>query len=184
MSSLFSVSSWLLIIPYNSPLVLPNSWLPFINSSSSFHPLLPDLSLYVLPFIKPFLTFHKSSHCPWSIPSSKHQTLTSYITVAMPVCPRSVSCHPMGSMSFKALQAQPLPHCRSHDRSLSRETASSSAKTARRKTTGATQVGYQPHEIVMIMFFVLFPLALIFLISVLTQWWCICFGMFHNAHIH
>ncbi|XP_030260996.1 ensconsin isoform X4 [Sparus aurata] len=58
---------------------------------------------------------------------------------AMPVCPRSVSCHPMGSMSFKALQAQPLPHCRSHDRSLSKETASSSAKTARRKTTGATQ---------------------------------------------
>uniref|UniRef100_A0A671WA89 Ensconsin n=1 Tax=Sparus aurata TaxID=8175 RepID=A0A671WA89_SPAAU len=52
---------------------------------------------------------------------------------------QTVSCHPMGSMSFKALQAQPLPHCRSHDRSLSKETASSSAKTARRKTTGATQ---------------------------------------------
>ncbi|XP_034555504.1 ensconsin isoform X2 [Notolabrus celidotus] len=59
---------------------------------------------------------------------------------AMPVCPRSVSCHPMGSMSFKALQAQPLPHCRSHDRSLSRETASSSSKTqVRRRTTGTTQ---------------------------------------------
>ncbi|XP_041814485.1 ensconsin isoform X1 [Chelmon rostratus] len=58
---------------------------------------------------------------------------------AMPVCPRSVSCHPMGSMSFKALQAQPLPHCRSHDRSLSRETASSSSKTIRRRTTGTTQ---------------------------------------------
>ncbi|XP_038582214.1 ensconsin isoform X2 [Micropterus salmoides] len=57
---------------------------------------------------------------------------------AMPVCPRSVSCHPMGSMSFKALQAQPLPHCRSHERSLSRETASSSSKTARRRTTGTT----------------------------------------------
>uniref|UniRef100_UPI0037E919A2 ensconsin n=1 Tax=Semicossyphus pulcher TaxID=241346 RepID=UPI0037E919A2 len=58
---------------------------------------------------------------------------------AMPVCPRSVSCHPMGSMSFKALQAQPLPHCRSHDRSLSRETATSSTKTVRRRTTGTTQ---------------------------------------------
>ncbi|XP_044025775.1 ensconsin isoform X5 [Siniperca chuatsi] len=57
---------------------------------------------------------------------------------AMPVCPRSVSCHPMGSMSFKALQAQPLPHCRSHERSLSRETAASSSKTARRRTTGTT----------------------------------------------
>ncbi|CAJ1078237.1 ensconsin isoform X1 [Xyrichtys novacula] len=56
---------------------------------------------------------------------------------AMPVCPRSVSCHPTGSMSFKTLQAQPLPHCRSHDRSLSRETASSSSKTLRRKTTGS-----------------------------------------------
>ncbi|XP_067429460.1 ensconsin isoform X8 [Thunnus thynnus] len=55
---------------------------------------------------------------------------------AMPVCPRSVSCHPMGSMSFKALQAQPLPHCRSQERSLSRETASSSSTVARRRTTG------------------------------------------------
>ncbi|KAM8726566.1 ensconsin isoform 9-T9 [Acanthopagrus schlegelii] len=64
---------------------------------------------------------------------------------AMPVCPRSVSCHPMGSMSFKALQAQPLPHCRSHDRSLSRETASSSAKTARRKTTGTIQSKDRDH---------------------------------------
>ncbi|XP_041661481.1 ensconsin isoform X2 [Cheilinus undulatus] len=52
---------------------------------------------------------------------------------------QTVSCHPMGSMSFKALQAQPLPHCRSHDRSLSRETASSSSKTVRRRTTGTTQ---------------------------------------------
>ncbi|XP_070781779.1 ensconsin isoform X2 [Enoplosus armatus] len=51
---------------------------------------------------------------------------------------QTVSCHPMGSMSFKALQAQPLPHCRSHERSLSRETASSSSKTARRRTTGTT----------------------------------------------
>ncbi|CAJ1078226.1 ensconsin isoform X3 [Xyrichtys novacula] len=50
---------------------------------------------------------------------------------------QTVSCHPTGSMSFKTLQAQPLPHCRSHDRSLSRETASSSSKTLRRKTTGS-----------------------------------------------
>ncbi|XP_028253256.1 ensconsin isoform X2 [Parambassis ranga] len=58
---------------------------------------------------------------------------------AMPVCPRSVSCHPMGTMSFKALQAQPLPHCRSQDRSLSREMASSSSTIPRRRTTGTTQ---------------------------------------------
>ncbi|XP_029984291.1 ensconsin isoform X13 [Sphaeramia orbicularis] len=56
---------------------------------------------------------------------------------AMPVCPRSVSCHPMGSMSFKTLQAQPLPHCRSQERNLSRDAASSS--TPRRRTTGTTQ---------------------------------------------
>ncbi|CAI5683548.1 unnamed protein product [Oreochromis niloticus] len=58
---------------------------------------------------------------------------------AMPVCPRSVSCHPMGSMSFKALQAQPLPHCRSQERNLSRDAASSSLNTPRRRTTGTTQ---------------------------------------------
>ncbi|XP_058469364.1 ensconsin isoform X3 [Solea solea] len=59
---------------------------------------------------------------------------------AMPVCPRSVSCHPMGSVSFKVLQTQPLPHCRSHDRNLSRETASSSSTTTpRRRTTETTQ---------------------------------------------
>ncbi|XP_035472701.1 ensconsin isoform X8 [Scophthalmus maximus] len=58
---------------------------------------------------------------------------------AMPVCPRSVSCHPMGSMSFKALQAQPLPHCRSQERSLSRQTAPSSSTAPRRRTTGTTQ---------------------------------------------
>ncbi|XP_051816845.1 ensconsin isoform X3 [Acanthochromis polyacanthus] len=58
---------------------------------------------------------------------------------ALPVCPRSVSCHPMGSMSFKALQVAPLPHCRSHDRSLSRETASSSSTVPRRRTTGGIQ---------------------------------------------
>ncbi|KAM4633736.1 uncharacterized protein map7b [Polymixia lowei] len=55
---------------------------------------------------------------------------------AMPVCPRSVSCHPMGSVSFKALQAQPLPHHRSQDRSLGREATNSAA---RRRTTRATQ---------------------------------------------
>ncbi|XP_056872821.1 ensconsin isoform X2 [Takifugu flavidus] len=58
---------------------------------------------------------------------------------AIPVCPRSVSCQPMGSVSFKALQAQPLPHCRSQDRSLSRETVSSSSKNVRRRTTGSAQ---------------------------------------------
>ncbi|XP_041831610.1 ensconsin isoform X2 [Melanotaenia boesemani] len=52
---------------------------------------------------------------------------------------QTVSCHPMGSMSFKAIQAQPLPHCRSQERSLSRETASSSSTIPRRRTTGATQ---------------------------------------------
>ncbi|XP_054872051.1 ensconsin isoform X3 [Amphiprion ocellaris] len=48
---------------------------------------------------------------------------------------QTVSCHPMGSMSFKALQVAPLPHCRS----LSRETASSSSTVPRRRTTGGTQ---------------------------------------------
>uniref|UniRef100_A0A669BA75 Ensconsin n=1 Tax=Oreochromis niloticus TaxID=8128 RepID=A0A669BA75_ORENI len=52
---------------------------------------------------------------------------------------QSVSCHPMGSMSFKALQAQPLPHCRSQERNLSRDAASSSLNTPRRRTTGTTQ---------------------------------------------
>ncbi|TWW68957.1 Ensconsin Microtubule-associated protein 7 [Takifugu flavidus] len=51
----------------------------------------------------------------------------------------AVSCQPMGSVSFKALQAQPLPHCRSQDRSLSRETVSSSSKNVRRRTTGSAQ---------------------------------------------
>ncbi|XP_076025594.1 ensconsin isoform X2 [Genypterus blacodes] len=51
---------------------------------------------------------------------------------------QAVSCHPMGPISFKALQALPLPHCRSHERSLSREAASSFSAT-RRKTTGSTQ---------------------------------------------
>ncbi|CAG5928131.1 unnamed protein product [Menidia menidia] len=56
---------------------------------------------------------------------------------------QTVSCHPMGSMSFKALQAQPLPHCRSQERSLSRGTASSSSTALRRRTTGTAQ---QPKE--------------------------------------
>ncbi|XP_053744048.1 ensconsin isoform X10 [Synchiropus splendidus] len=55
----------------------------------------------------------------------------------------AVSCHPMGSMSFKALQAQPVPHCRSHDRSLSRETASSTS--TRRRTTGNPQPKKNEH---------------------------------------
>ncbi|KAM4522395.1 ensconsin isoform 3-T3 [Odontesthes bonariensis] len=58
---------------------------------------------------------------------------------ALPVCPRSVSCNPTGPMSFKALQAQPLPHCRSQERNLSRETAFSSSTTPRRRTTGTPQ---------------------------------------------
>ncbi|XP_072218076.1 ensconsin isoform X2 [Leuresthes tenuis] len=52
---------------------------------------------------------------------------------------QTVSCHPMGSMSFKALQAQPIPHCRSQERNLSRETAISSSTTPRRRTTGTMQ---------------------------------------------
>ncbi|TDH00330.1 hypothetical protein EPR50_G00187330 [Perca flavescens] len=64
---------------------------------------------------------------------------------AMPVCPRSVSCHPMGSMSFKALQAQPLPHCRSQERNLSRGAVSSTTTTARRRTTGNTQPKDRDH---------------------------------------
>ncbi|XP_075900684.1 ensconsin isoform X8 [Nelusetta ayraudi] len=53
---------------------------------------------------------------------------------------QAVSCHPMGSMSFKALQALPLPHCRSHERNLSREAASSKT-VVRRRTAGAAPVG-------------------------------------------
>ncbi|XP_014885235.1 ensconsin isoform X8 [Poecilia latipinna] len=58
---------------------------------------------------------------------------------AMPVCPRSVSCHPMGAVSFKTLQAQVLPHCRSQDRNLSREKASPASAATRRRTTGTMQ---------------------------------------------
>ncbi|XP_042177258.1 ensconsin isoform X4 [Oncorhynchus tshawytscha] len=51
-------------------------------------------------------------------------------TGAMPVCPRSVSCHPMGSMSFKSIQSQPLTVCRSQEPRLPRD------MTNRRRTTG------------------------------------------------
>lgn len=99
------------------------------------------------------------------------QPPTSYITVAMPVCPRSVSCHPMGSMSFKTLQAQPLPHCRSHERNLSREAASSSSKTARRRTTGPTQVGHVINQHLWLTFKLF---AIIFLILILTDFQIVC----------
>ncbi|CAB1342482.1 unnamed protein product, partial [Coregonus sp. 'balchen'] len=54
-------------------------------------------------------------------------------TVAMPVCPRSVSCHPMGSMSFKSIQSQPLTVCRSQEPRRLRD------NTNRRRTTGNAQ---------------------------------------------
>ncbi|XP_034756716.1 ensconsin isoform X9 [Etheostoma cragini] len=57
---------------------------------------------------------------------------------------QTVSCHPMGAMSFKALQAQPLPHCRSQERNLSRG-AVLSTTTARRRTTGNTQQKDRDH---------------------------------------
>uniref|UniRef100_A0A087Y0V6 Microtubule-associated protein 7a n=1 Tax=Poecilia formosa TaxID=48698 RepID=A0A087Y0V6_POEFO len=53
---------------------------------------------------------------------------------------QSVSCHPMGAVSFKTLQAQVLPHCRSQDRNLSREKASPASAATRRRTTGTMQV--------------------------------------------
>ncbi|CAL8316778.1 unnamed protein product [Merluccius merluccius] len=49
----------------------------------------------------------------------------------------TVSCHPMGPISFKSLQAKPLPHCRSHDRNLSRGVAPSQPSC--RRTTGSIQ---------------------------------------------
>nr|XP_040016548.1 ensconsin isoform X4 [Gasterosteus aculeatus aculeatus] len=58
---------------------------------------------------------------------------------------QTVSCHPMGSMSFKALQAQPLPHCRSQERSLGKGAVSSSTTTARRRTAGTTQQKDRDH---------------------------------------
>lgn len=56
----------------------------------------------------------------------------------------AVSCHPMGAVSFKSIQAQPLPHCRSQDRSLSRDSGSSSA--TRRKTAGAAPSQRKDHN--------------------------------------
>ncbi|KAM8832028.1 uncharacterized protein map7b isoform 3-T3 [Spinachia spinachia] len=58
---------------------------------------------------------------------------------------QTVSCHPMGSMSFKALQAQPLPHCRSQERGLGKGTVSSSTTAARRRTTGTSQQKDRDH---------------------------------------
>ncbi|KAM4529645.1 ensconsin isoform 8-T8 [Fundulus diaphanus] len=52
---------------------------------------------------------------------------------------QSVSCHPMGALSFKALQAQVLPQCRGHERSQSREKAPPASATPRRRTTGTVQ---------------------------------------------
>uniref|UniRef100_A0A4W5K1B7 Uncharacterized protein n=1 Tax=Hucho hucho TaxID=62062 RepID=A0A4W5K1B7_9TELE len=49
---------------------------------------------------------------------------------ATPVCPRSVSCHPTGSMSFKSIQSQPLTVCRSQEPRFPRD------MTNRRRTTG------------------------------------------------
>nr|XP_061806325.1 ensconsin-like [Nerophis lumbriciformis] len=49
----------------------------------------------------------------------------------MPVCPRSVSCHPVGS----AAPGRPLSHSRSHERSLGGETSA----PARRRTAGIAQ---------------------------------------------
>ncbi|XP_017282826.1 ensconsin isoform X2 [Kryptolebias marmoratus] len=96
---------------------------------------------------------------PWesSVVSRLQQPTHSYLArscsamslsgeqTAMPVCPRSVSCHPMGTMSFKALQAQPLLHCRSQERSLGREKPSSASTTPRRRTTGTTQQKDREH---------------------------------------
>ncbi|XP_023808720.1 ensconsin isoform X4 [Oryzias latipes] len=64
---------------------------------------------------------------------------------AMPVCPRSVSCHPSSSMSFKALQSQPLPHCRSQERSFGKEMPSLPSTTPRRRTTGTGQQKDRDH---------------------------------------
>lgn len=102
--------------------------------------LLPTVHWSCHTSISQFIRFppHFPSDPPWPCTSSR--CLKPFIIVAIPVCPRSVSCQPMGSVSFKALQAQPLPHCRSQDRSLSRETVSSSSKTVRRRTTGSAQV--------------------------------------------
>lgn len=127
-------------IPLTPLLVFLNPWLSFLFNLASFSPLplLPHLCSMLL-YIKHLLVSLKYTFSIYTFLKTL-QNPTSYITVAMPVCPRSVSCHPMGSMSFKTLQAQPLLHCRSQERSLSRETASSSSTVPRRRTTGTTQV--------------------------------------------
>ncbi|KAJ3606393.1 hypothetical protein NHX12_025914, partial [Muraenolepis orangiensis] len=51
----------------------------------------------------------------------------------------TVSCHPMGPMSFKALQGHPLSHCRSHDRNLSHGTGAPCQPLVCRRTAGSIQ---------------------------------------------
>ncbi|XP_045551456.1 ensconsin isoform X8 [Salmo salar] len=51
---------------------------------------------------------------------------------AMSLSGDTVSCHPMGSMSFKSIQSQPLTVCRSQEPRLPRD------MTNRRRTTGNT----------------------------------------------
>ncbi|XP_036066544.1 ensconsin isoform X2 [Oryzias melastigma] len=58
---------------------------------------------------------------------------------------QAVSCHPSSSMSFKALQSQPLPHCRSQERSFGREMASLPSAAPRRRTTGTGQQRDRDH---------------------------------------
>lgn len=129
-----SSSTSLNVIP---SLCFPNLLASFLIPSLPSHPSSPHA-----PIFQNCTNVYKKKSSHRSKPLlSKIRNPISFITIAIPVCPRSVSCHPMGSMSFKALQAQPLPHCRSQDRSLSRETASSSNTTPRRRTTGTVQVG-------------------------------------------
>ncbi|XP_078799162.1 ensconsin isoform X15 [Oryzias latipes] len=58
---------------------------------------------------------------------------------------QTVSCHPSSSMSFKALQSQPLPHCRSQERSFGKEMPSLPSTTPRRRTTGTGQQKDRDH---------------------------------------
>uniref|UniRef100_A0A3Q3J8I8 Uncharacterized protein n=1 Tax=Monopterus albus TaxID=43700 RepID=A0A3Q3J8I8_MONAL len=82
---------------------------------------------------------------PWesSIVSRLQQPTHSYLARSRSAMSLSgeqtVSCHHMGSVSFRALQTQLVPPCRSQERSRSREMASSSSTTPRRRTSGATQ---------------------------------------------
>lgn len=144
-----------LMLSFSSSLFLPNIFSSFLSTLHWLHPthafflffihLISHLCFLIFflrdPFDQTLTGVPPIPTLPRSILSSKtFQTPTLNIILAMPVCPRSVSCHPMGSMSFKALQAQPLPHCRSQERSLSRDAASLSSSTPRRRTTGTTQV--------------------------------------------